>query len=144
VERLRLLQRLRDAFRAGEPLPVDALELVAEATDMLETGAEPAEAFGLALAAGQEHPAAVLAREKRDAHLRTALTTCPGDSAWAKASALGRAVREFESRRWPTWQRLDEPPARASLLERELFRAFRTGSTVPRSTRWLKRLADGH
>ncbi|ADC71743.1 hypothetical protein TK90_1234 [Thioalkalivibrio sp. K90mix] len=144
VERLRLLLALRDAYRAGEPLPVEALDLVADAVDLLEAGAAPAEAFGLVLDAGQEHPARTLARERRDAHLRTALAACPGASTWAKATALGQAVRVFEGRRWQSWRTLDEPPARATLVERELWRAFRTGQRIPRSVPWLLRLAEGH
>ncbi|MFW5453527.1 hypothetical protein [Thioalkalivibrio sulfidiphilus] len=141
VDRLRSLVRLRDAWRAGEPLPVDAVELVAGAVDAMEAGAEPAEAFGLALAPGEESPHRTLARERRDAFLAAALFATEGATPWARARGLADAVRDFQGRQWPRWRRLPEPPGNATPQQRALYQAARAaeaaGLALPTSPKAL-------
>ncbi|MCC5811297.1 MAG: hypothetical protein JJU06_13085 [Ectothiorhodospiraceae bacterium] len=146
MERLRLLLRLRDAYRAGQPLPAEALDLVAESVNLLETGAEPGEALGLIRGPGEEHPARTVARERARAWLAVALKATPGGSAWARAKGLAVALGRFEAGTWPRWRALEEPPARATEQQAALFRAMkaatRAGVALPASARALLRLAE--
>ncbi|HHJ40060.1 MAG TPA: hypothetical protein ENJ86_11495 [Methylothermaceae bacterium] len=56
-------------------------------------------------------------------------------------AALAKAIEHFRARKWPCWRHLEQPPKRASRIERELFQAFRvSGGNVPESIRSLKRI----
>jgi hypothetical protein len=145
VDRLRLLLALRDAYRAGEPLPADAVELVAGAVDAMAAGAEPAAAFGLSMDPGSESPHRVLARERRDAWLVAAMEATEGATPWARANAVAAAARDFVGRRWPRWRTMTEPPGNATRQQRALFQAARAaevaGLGLPGNPKQYTRLA---
>ncbi len=78
---------------------------------------------------GAEPVAARWARRRRNLHLAEALALCDGSP-----SKLAEAVRRFRLRKWPRWQRFEQPPERATELERILFHAFKVGGgKVPES-----------
>lgn len=55
------------------------------------------------------------------------------------ATRLADAISEFRVI-WPRWRGLDAPPARATLTQSVLWRAFETGVDVPGSLKQLKRI----
>jgi hypothetical protein len=84
-----------------------------------------------------------LRRACRDYWLRRAWKALRDErSPWRRSEKLAVAVKDFQSRRWPRWRVLSEPPANASELERALFEAFRFAERVPRTAMQLHNIAN--
>ncbi|MDN3518317.1 hypothetical protein QWY84_11900 [Aquisalimonas lutea] len=145
VQALRSLAAVRQALEGGELPRAELVGFLVEALAAIESGEDPAHALGLALAAGQEHPARTLARERRDAWLAAALEATDGATTWARARALAAAVGEFQARRWPRWRAWAEPPGHATDQQRALFQAARVaeaaGLQLPTSAKALAALS---
>lgn len=104
----------------------------------LETGGEvPLEYF-----LGLRRPDRLQWRRWRQRHLLARAARLLGHeaSSWAGAVALAGEVATFETRIWPRWRQLAQPPAGASDLRATLDAVFRIGLPVARSPRGLLRL----
>jgi hypothetical protein len=77
---------------------------------------------------------------RRDSYLRMAHERMPGPHSWNKSVQLAADVLYFESRIWPRWLHLDEPPADCDEVRRFLFRARKLGK-LPGTDRHLHSIA---
>lgn len=77
---------------------------------------------------------------RRDSYLRMAHALMPGPGDWTKSVQLAARVLYFETRIWPRWSHLDEPPAEFSEGDRFLFMARKLG-TLPGTDRQLHNIA---
>ena len=76
----------------------------------------------------------------RDYWLCEAYWHCAGPTRADRARALFAAARRFESRTWPRWHHLANPPDTATELEAALFEASRAAE-LPVSRRQFARIA---
>lgn len=74
--------------------------------------------------------------KERDELLREAHALMPGPHGWNKSVQLAAEIHDFETRMWPRWSHVDEPPAGCSELRRLLFKARRL-SELPQTPRQL-------
>ena len=84
-------------------------------------------------ALGLPGTAASIRRHIRDFHLAAAAGHLGGDHL-----ALMVKARRFDGHQWPAWQRLEEPPAHATGIERLLFLAFKADPRMPGSAKQWK------
>jgi hypothetical protein len=83
-----------------------------------------------------------LRRAGRDYWLRRAWgVLCEGLSPWRRSETLAAAVRDFQSRKWPRWRMLQDPPLTASEIEMALFHASRVCERIPRTAMQLHNIA---
>lgn len=79
-----------------------------------------------------------LRRMLRDLALAEAAACLPPAAPWTRARWLAAAIQRFETRLWPCWRSMNEPPGYATPIERALFRARLYGE-LPASQRALYR-----
>ena len=138
----RNLRRLAAAVEGRRPLPDEVADwLAAGLRDYIDSGGRSSLDRSLGLrGAGVRSLETALAHERRNAALAAAMEyahdgqPCPRRQ---RAGRLAEAVRRFRDRRWPRLQHLDEPPAGLSSIERQLFRAFKTGIGVPETPKQI-------
>ena len=83
-----------------------------------------------------------LRRACRDYWLRRAWTSLhEGLSPWRRSETLATAVRDFQSRKWPRWRTLRQPPLTASEAEVALFHAFLAHDRIPSTAMQLHNIA---
>jgi hypothetical protein len=79
-------------------------------------------------------------QSRRDSYLRMAHALMPGPHDWTKSVQLAADVLYFETRLWPRYHHLDEPPADFSEVRRFLFMARKLGR-LPGSDKQLHTIA---
>ena len=113
---LAALDRAREAITA---LPdAEVRSVLAAAVGALLQGEDPRGALGLD---GGRY--VLLRRARRDYYLRNAAALLGESGGWKTAKALRRQSALFDGIIWPRWRHLEQPPATASPLQRELFHA---------------------
>lgn len=115
----------------------DPLAALSRAQEMIATVGDAevrdvlSAAVGALLAGEDARPAvgldrgryATLRRARRDYSLRNAAAILGERGDWKTAKALRRQAALFGGTVWPRWRHLEQPPATASPLQVELFRA---------------------
>jgi len=131
------VRRLAALVESGRPLPPDLAAWLADGLSawLAAGGRRSLDASLGIVGRGVRSLATHDATRRRDAALMSAFEFAHDgqhrDARW-RARALSAAIEKFERRTWPRVRDADEPPARLSRLERELFRARRlAGRPLP-------------
>lgn len=122
-----LIADLASALEAGrDPDPAAAAQFAKAVQRWLNGEAKSLDvALGIGGQAGLEHARNRYRRAQRDRHLNATYQLAAAPGPWTKCLALAAAIKYFESRIWPRWQDLDEPPAGCSEINAHLFHARR-------------------
>lgn len=119
---------------SGQPSPESLAWLAAGARRWLEQ--EVDRPLPLERMLGIGRPRSVRAEMRRH-HLRAAAALLDAPTRWKRCVELAEACRAFEARRWPVWRRLDAPPAHASPVDVELWRARQFGALAQEANSFL-------
>ena len=79
----------------------------------------------------------------RDDALRKAFHCTEGTTTKARLADLRACIRAFDGRGvWLRYRDYREPPDHLAPIQRELFRAFKSGAAIPRSDAQLRRIVS--